>query len=275
MSCNKKLLEKAMWQILITILVYCLSSTSSMPAAADTPQNPPPAPPVSQTPPSPPPGSPSLPSGPPPLPPGPPSRPQNPQPIVQDLGNQHYRIGAIELDKAQGSFTVPGVVIRLNPPLEFLAVAKGGMKNYESLLELDANAFEFNLACILIGLDSQKAKLPRFHFDPEPTQGDRVEVRIGWQAEGKTVEVNAAELFKEGDKPVTSQDWVYTGSGFLPDGRYLAALTGSLLSFVHDPESVIQHRQGIGLNHYGSVSVNSAVAPPVGTRISLTVRRLD
>jgi hypothetical protein len=144
---------------------------------------------------------------------------------------------------------------------------------YESVLELETDAFEFNLACILIGLDHQKAKPPRFHFDPEPTQGDPVEVRLSWLRGEETVAIHATELFLEGDKPVASQEWVYTGSAFLPDGRYLADLSGSLISFVHDRESIIQHRLGIGLGQYGNVVVNPAVAPPVGTRIDVSIQR--
>ncbi len=191
------------------------------------------------------------------------------------MGDQRYRIGAIEIDKGKQIFKVPGVVIRTAPPIEFLAVTKNGYKRYESILELETNAFEFNLACILIGLDNQKAKLPRYHFDPEPTQGDPVDVRLSWRSGDKTVDIDAAELFLEGNKPVATREWVYTGSAFLPDGRYKAALSGSLISFVHDPESIIQHRQGIGLGKYGSVALNPEITPPAGAKIDVIIRRLN
>lgn len=253
-----------MWHALTLILTLSLLYSPGPSAAAESP---PPAPPPPPT------GSPPLPAGPPPLPAGADSSQPNPQPVVQDLGNQRYRIGAIEIDKAKQIFTVPGVVIRTDPPIEFVAVTLNGHKRYESVLELETDAFGFNLACILIGLDNQKGKPSRFHFDPEPAQGDLVEARLSWPSGDKTIEINAAELFLEGDKPVASQEWVYTGSAFLPDGRYLAAVSGSLISFVHDPESIIQHRQGIGLGRYGGVAVNRAVAPPVGARISVSIQR--
>ncbi len=251
-----------MWHASTLVLMLSLFCSSGLSAAADSP---PPA--------SPPAGSPPQSAGPPPLPAGPAVPEQNPKPAVQDLGNQRYRIGAIEIDKEKQIFTVPGVVIRTDPPIEFVAVTLNGHKRYESVLELETDAFEFNLACILIGLDQQKARLPRFHFDPEPTQGDPVDVRLSWPSGDQTVEINATELFLEGDKPVATQEWVYTGSAFLPDGRYMAAASGSLISFVHDPESIIQHRQGIGLSQYGGVTVNRAVAPPVGARISVSIQR--
>ncbi len=257
-----------MWHLLLLVLIACGCGLNGACAAEPKPSPPPP----------------SLPTAPPavPFPPAhsaPPlpesaTEPSPPPPAVENLGDERYRIGAITVSKAEGFFTLPGTVIRREAPLEFVATAKNGLKSYESLLELDADPIAFNLGCILIGLDSQRAKLPRHHFDPEPTQGDPVEVRVSWETDGKTVSVNAAELFLEAGKSVTSGEWIYTGSGFLPDGRYMAATSGSLISFVHDPESVIQHRLGIGLNNYGGVQINSTLVPPVGTPIRLTIRRL-
>lgn len=195
------------------------------------------------------------------------------QPAIQDLGNNRYRIGHIEIDKVQQRFTVAGVVLRLKPPLEFLAVAKGGFKAYESLLELQANAYEFNLACILIGLDPDKGQAPRFHFDPEPAQGDGLELWVSWQQDGKAVRVEAADLIRLEQHTMPRGQWVYTGSSFTPDRQYRAHLEGSLIGFVHDPASVIEHRSGFGLRHFGDIVANAEVMPPIGTQVTLTVVR--
>ena len=118
------------------------------------------------------------------------------RPKVEELGNQRYRIGSIKVDKARGSFTVPGAILRDKPPLEFLAVMKAGSKAYERLVELDSSAIEFNLACILIGLDPEKGKAPRFHFDREPVEGDAVQIWVRWERDGKTERVDAAVPFE-------------------------------------------------------------------------------
>lgn len=192
-------------------------------------------------------------------------------PEVQDLGHQQYRIGLIHVDKAHHRFTVVGVVHRLKPPLEFLAEARGGQKGYESLLELGASAHEFNLACILIGLDADKAKPSRYHFDPRPVQGDKVALRLSWAANGKTVVKDVAELLQVNGKAVSHDDWIYTGSVFTRQGEYLAHLDGTLVGFAHDPASIIEHRAGLGLNDYGAVGADPRVAPPKGTRVIMTV----
>ena len=197
-------------------------------------------------------------------------------PDVQDLGNQRYRIGEIEIDKAAGVFRVPGQVLRDAPPLEFLVVTKGGHKAYESLLEVNANAFQFNLACILIGLDASKATPHQQRDFSQPATGDPVEVTVSWTEGDKVITADGAELLVAAPaaQKNASHDWVYTGSTVLAEGGYLADMAGTLVGFVHRGESIIEHKLGIGVGNYGSVAVDRTVTPPVGSPIELTIRRL-
>ena len=201
---------------------------------------------------------------------------QPPEPVVEDLGGGRYRIGSIEVDRPGRSFSVPGRIIELSQeemPLEFLVIARGGPKDYESLLEMDADAFEFNLACILLGLDQKNAVLPRGRFDPEPADGDPVELWVSWEADGAVVRKPVGALLQISTGEDVVEDWVYTGSFFFQDGRYAAQLIGLLVGFVHDPESIIQHRGGLGLSHYGAVTYRRSAGPPSGHPIRLTVER--
>jgi hypothetical protein len=200
---------------------------------------------------------------------------EEPQPLVEDLGNGHYRIGAIEIDKGAHRFTVPGAAIDLasGMPVEFLAVVKGGVKSYEALLELDASAVEFNLACILIGLDSANAKRPERHFDPAPVTGDIVDLRVSWLLDGQEQSHEIERLLRGTDLP-EEHVWVYTGSYFRPDGAYVPSFTGTLIGFVHDPESIIQHQKGLGLGNYGAVTLDPDIMPPAGTRLTVSVSRV-
>jgi len=198
------------------------------------------------------------------------------KPTVEDLGNQRYRIGRIVINKAENSFSVPGVVLELGSPedpLEFLAVAKGGFKSYESALMIEANALEFNLACILIGLQDENAVRPQYHFDPAPIQGDPVALWVTWEQDGETVRRPALKLIRIAEPSAASEEWVYTGSHFFEDGRYAASITGTLIGFVHDPESIIQHRTGLGLGNYGAAIYNHEKGPSPGTPIILIVER--
>jgi hypothetical protein len=199
-----------------------------------------------------------------------------PAPAVEDLGGGRYRVGSIELDKAAGRFSVQGRVIRLDPPLEYVAVATGGVKNYESLLELDTDGIHFNLACILVGLDPERAGRAQFQADPAPLAGDRVALWLSWAAEGGTRRVSVGEaLAGAADSDAKPSDqWVYIGSMFGGDGAYLAHTSGSLIGFIHDPVAVIEHRLGIGIGQYGSVSGRKDLPWEVGTPVTLTVERL-
>jgi hypothetical protein len=196
-----------------------------------------------------------------------------PTPAIEDLGGQRYRLGNIIIHKDKGYFDVTGKVVRIEQPLEFLAVAKGGYKAYESLFELNANAVDFNVACILIGLDKEKGKAPEMHFDSNPSQGDAVTISVIIGSGDKMKTYTAAEMLVEGSRVVKNNDWTFTGSSFSPDGQYMAEMDGTLIGFVHDPSSIIEHHLGVGLNKYGAVGANRNITPPVGTAITLRVEK--
>ena len=202
-----------------------------------------------------------------------------PSPTVERLGEHHYRIGQIEVYRTEERFTVPATVIDLGSPqapLEYFAVTKGGFKAYESLLELETNAIEFNLACILIGLerrDSVDASL-RGRFDPQPTEGERVALWLSWEANGEQFHKPAIELIRLQDGSSPSDEWVYTGSLHDPEGQYAADIVGTVVGLMHDPASIIEHRVGIGLGKYGLAGYDPGITPPPGTRMLLTVKRI-
>jgi len=203
---------------------------------------------------------------------GPPRTPGVNEPKVQDLGGGRFKVGLVEVDQKNGSFQVPGRILRDEPPLEFLVITTAGFKSYESLIEIGASAYEFNLACILIGLDSKNAKGSRFHFDPEPVVGESVSLRVSFEKGGKTVTVDPADLIISEGKTLPRDAWIYTGSVFGFDGQYLAQVDGTAVGFVHDPSSIIEHRTGF-LGNYGEVGPNKKVLPAVGERVTLTVKR--
>ncbi len=198
----------------------------------------------------------------------------NQSPSIERIGAHKFQIGKILLDKKAREFSVPAKFLQIHPPLEFLAVAKGGSRGYESLFELDASVYEFNLACILIGLDTHKGKPPGFHFDPTPVTGEAVEILISWQQNEQTITHKAADFFSYQDKHLDNTEWVYTGSTFLPNGGgYLADLDGgTLIGFVHDPASIIEHKTGFSGESYSRLKINNALIPPLETQVTLHIQ---
>lgn len=194
-------------------------------------------------------------------------------PPMEDLGDGRALVGGILVERHARSFSLPARVIRLAPPLEFLVVGPPAARAYESLLQTEVLPVAFNLACILIGLEAPPGAAPDVHFDPDVLEGPAVRLEVSWQAGGKVIRRPAAELLREARRPAVTSDWVYVGSSFTPDGRFLAAMDGTLVGFVHAPESIIEHRSGLGIGRYGSLAGNVTVAPPVGTPVTLHVTR--
>ncbi len=191
---------------------------------------------------------------------------------IEELGNERYQIGEIVVDRNTSAFTVPGTILHLDDPLEYLAVSVGGMKDYESLLALTTSARDFNLACILIGLDDAKSTRPRYQFDEREPEGQPVVITLSWQEGGETKSISGANAMTAGEETFDDHSWVYIGSATSPDGQqFLGDVGGTLIGFVHDPYSVIEHKSGGGIGAYGMLTGDEKILPPEGTAISLTV----
>lgn len=190
-----------------------------------------------------------------------------------DLGGGRLQLGPVLVDRQARRLEVPGVILDLedDEPLEFVVAAKDGYKAYESLVMIEADAVTFNLACLLIGLTERPDQQPELHFDPTPVEGDTVVLRVAWETDDGMVERQAEDLMLLDGAAVGPAVWNYTGSMVLPDGRYLAALGGVIVGIVHDPDSIIHHREGLGLDRYGAVTINPESVPPAGTEVTFSV----
>ena len=194
---------------------------------------------------------------------------------IQALGNERFRIGRIVVDKRGRSFVVPGKVHALDKPLEYLATTPEGRKAYESLLTLDASGSEFNLACILIGLE-RDANVPLSRpLSRAGLVGQPVMLWLAWtDADGKRRQISAAEALLDAQALAKGErvEWAYTGSFTSIDGSQLAAdVTGTLISFVKkDNSGVIEAASGLTVLPYGAVR-GMAGLPPEGSTIELIV----
>lgn len=196
------------------------------------------------------------------------------QAAIERLGPTLYRVGSIHVDVARREITVMGTVNPDVRTLEFIANARGGLRAYETAITLDTDAITFNTALLLIGLDRTRSRnAPTAHFDPAVPVGDGVEIFLECP-KGECERMPAERLMFDQDAKRSPDGgaWVYTGSSFLPDGRYLAQTDGSLVGFVHDPASIIEYSVGAGLNRYGSIVFNTTVGLAAGTAVTMTVR---
>lgn len=192
---------------------------------------------------------------------------------VEKLGPSLYRVGQIRVDTLNREISVPGHVNEVLV-LEFVATARDGMKAYESAITANTDAVAFNTALLLIGLDRSHARVPEVHFDPNPPAGDQVEIFVEWDRSSERARVGVEQLLfdREAGQPVPSTAWVYTGSSFRGDGRYLADVDGTLIGFVHSPSPIIEQVGGAGVGRYGSIVLNPNLGLTPGTPITIVVK---
>ena len=209
-------------------------------------------------------------------PPSPYNVPKGPSPIER-IGPNVVRIGNITVDTAKKELSVRGVVNDVTA-LEFIAVTKGGFKAYESVLELETNAINFNLALILMGLDAKKAVMPKHPGDPTLPSGDLVDIFVEWKDGNGSRRVRAEELVYNATAKQTLSHgpWVYTGSVFVEhNNAYMADLEGSLIGFIHSMAPIIESpRPFKGGDYYGH-QINPKLNLKAGTEVTLTVRAIS
>lgn len=201
------------------------------------------------------------------------SPPPAANPKMVSLGGERYQIGAIVVDRKARRFTLPARVHVMDKPLEYLLTTKGGMKEYETLLETDVTGTEFNLACILLGLERDSTLEPYMQFSQKRVTGPRVDITITRKDGGREATMNAGDvLFDTDAKAGEPVEWVYVGSQkHWQDGRFAADVTGTLIGFVHDPNTIVESALGLGIGAYGSVNGNADLLPPVGSEVELAV----
>ncbi len=207
------------------------------------------------------------------------AQPQNPAsppavPPVERLGENRLRIGHIQVDVAAREVAVTGQVNDVQF-LEWVANTAGGLKAYESAITADTDAITFNTALLLIGLDKAHARVPTQHFDPVPPRGDPAELWIEWgeAPQRKRVRIEQLLLNKRTNTTLPEGPWVYTGSTFLADGRYMAELDGVLIGFVHSPAPIIENPGAGAVGAFGSIVWNKELLAP-GTTVNLIVKAL-
>jgi hypothetical protein len=206
------------------------------------------------------------------------SSPSPAKPAVHKVGPNLFRIGSLQIDTAKREITAPATINDVTV-LEFVANTRGGFKAYESVMTVDSDATTFNAALLLIGLDPARAKVPRHHFDPEPPQGDPIELFVDWTQDGAPKRSRVEDLIfdSRAKTSLPAGPWVYTGSTFLVNGDkplFLAESDGVLIGFVHSPSPLIENAGPGAVNAYGALILNPGLELKPGTQMTLTVRAL-
>lgn len=184
-----------------------------------------------------------------------------------------YRIGGININKADKTLSFPAFVNMEKGLLEYLLVRNAG-KTHESLLRTAVEPYNLQVASLLLGLEGTSAPLT-FQGSPEIPKGDPVEITIQFDGkDGRKVTVKPEEWIMQVvdgvKKDVPPVRWVFSGS-VVYNGRFAAQVDGSMVSVFHDPVAMIDNASPGGENDK-IWFVKEGAVPPIGTPVTITIK---
>jgi hypothetical protein len=190
---------------------------------------------------------------------------------LKPLGDGVFQIGTVKLNKRERAVSfdaLPNITSEL--PVEYAVVHRVG-KTHESLFRTEARAQDIHVAMLLLG-----AKPAMTNVFPEdlklPPPGDRVTLEASWKLDGKSIRHPLEELIidRQTGKPMSRGVWYYNGSNF-SEGSFTAQRDGSIISIHIDPDALINNPRP-GRDNDDLHIPNSALLPPLGTTVQITIR---
>ena len=107
-------------------------------------------------------------------------------------------------------------------------------------------------------------------------KGDNVAITVSWKNQEGLEKVVALEellMNAETKKQAEKGPWLYNGSMFGADGKYLAQQMGCFISVVTNPAALINNPRK-GNDNDRIWAVNEKQSPPVGTAVNITIALL-
>ena len=185
--------------------------------------------------------------------------PVDPAKAIQKIEGDRFKLGIIEFDQKTREVRVPCKVNMREGPLEYVLVHESG-KVHESLFSTAARPVELNIVLLLLNWQKSEA----FFDFSQPERGgvlvkgaknpptSQVEVHLAWSdKDGKAQTCRVEHWLHQIEKKskLAVEPWIYTGSIVMPDGRFLAEDTGSIMALYQDPGSMINNpREGNDLD---------------------------
>jgi hypothetical protein len=222
-------------------------------------------------------------------PPSMPGMSQPPPPVPVEMLDSHifrvtppepvspgvYRIGEILINKTEKSVTFPAVVNMNKGLLEYLLVRNAG-KTHESLFRTHIEPYNLQIACLLLDLVGTDKPLA-FQGAPDTPKGDPVRISVERVLEnGRSQLLNPKEWIVKTVEGVQSEapelNWIFTGS-IISNGRFASQVGGSMIALYHDPVAMIDNASPGGESDK-IWFVNEKTAPPVGTKVTITIKPL-
>jgi hypothetical protein len=188
---------------------------------------------------------------------------------LREISPGVYGIGLVHLDRNKQTVSFPGAINMVEGHVEYALVHSRG-KVHESVLRTEVEPFQIHLAKLLISQTEKSALVPD-QKAPRELRGSEVVIWVTWKDGGTEKRVRIEELvFNLLTKSRMSRGyWVYGGSRVI-DGVFLAQRDGSIFSIIADPDALVNNPRP-GRNDDEIWTVHTALAPPVGTAVEITI----
>jgi hypothetical protein len=205
-------------------------------------------------------------------------------PAMKEISPGVFQIGKIRLDKAKRTVTFPGKLNMSKDLIEYILVTPEG-STHESLLTAEIQPTDLQFVMLL--LDAKGAGLLTPQPDAAPPgqinadylrsapklKGDNVSISVSWKTQDgseKVVPLEDLVMHPDTRKVAPRGPWVYTGSMFGADGKFLAQQQGCFISVVTNPAALINNPRK-GNDDDRIWAVNEKQSPPVGTAVDISI----
>jgi hypothetical protein len=209
-------------------------------------------------------------------------------PAMKEISPGVFQIGKIQLDKKKRSVSFPGKLNMSKDLIEYVLVTPEG-STHESLLTSEIQPSDLQFVMLL--LDAKGAGLLAPQPDAAPPgqideaylktaprlKGDNVSISVSWKNQDGLEKIMALEellMNDETKKPADKGPWLYNGSMFGADGKFLAQQMGCFISVVTNPAALINNPRK-GNDNDRIWAVNEKQSPPVGTAVNITITLLS
>lgn len=189
---------------------------------------------------------------------------------INKIGGGLFQIGAVVLNKAQRTITLPAMVNMREGNIEYVLVHNSG-KVHESLLKTDAEPFHLNVALLLLGAKGGDVKTKTPEKSTSDIAGEPIQIWLSWTSgTNQVTQKSRVEDWvwdAERKATATQGDWLYNGSRII-DGTFLAQRDGSIVSVIADPDALVNNPRP-GRDHDDAWLVNKTNTPPVNTAVQV------
>jgi hypothetical protein len=194
---------------------------------------------------------------------------------LRQTGSNSFTIGAVKLDCAEATVTIPAKVNMREFVVEYALVTAYG-KTHESVFTTEARPQDIHLACLLLGVQPSPIGGETNSAASVPTNSAAV-VEVVWNGASGQVRQPISRLIllaKKADETtgekLRDQLWLYNGSQ-IDSGGFVAQQEGSIISLIRDPNALLNN-PGTDRDNDDVHLPNTAQLPPDGVPVEVVLR---